>query len=261
MARRITIPVRSFGSEAPVPTVPKLAEWLKGMRGEEADLTTYRLTRSLGAQEGVTVPAAGGVFYGDRWREAFLGMADGVLVNEPGIDPTTVVADARYIQARRKGAWFSLPAPHMLGFHDAYIGDAEEFAETIATGYARLAREMRDVGVRGHVLIADLADEIELEILAGRKIVFFPRNPETFDLELLLEYQGDLILPAGELDRAPDLMEQFRVRRLILLAPEAGDLAAAAAFVDPDMLEAGGYCEDGCPDYWKRLVDRAFISR
>jgi len=235
MARRITIPVRSFGSEAPVPTVPKLAEWLKGMRGEEADLTTYRLTRSLGAQEGVTVPAAGGVFYGDRWREAFLGMADGVLVNEPGIDPTTVVADARYIQARRKGAWFSLPAPHMLGFHDAYIGDAEEFAETIATGYARLAREMRDVGVRGHVLIADLADEIELEILAGRKIVFFPR--------------------------APDLMEQFRVRRLILLAPEAGDLAAAAAFVDPDMLEAGGYCEDGCPDYWKGLVDRAFISR
>jgi hypothetical protein len=56
-------------------------------------------------------------------------------------------------------------------------------------------------------------------------------------------------------------MEQFRVRRLILLAPEAGDLAAAAAFVDPDMLEAGGYCEEACPDYWKRLVDRAFISR
>jgi hypothetical protein len=106
-----------------------------------------------------------------------------------------------------------------------------------------------------------LADEIELEILAGRKIVFFPRNPETFDLELLLEYQGDLILPAGELDRVPDLMEQFRVRRLILIAPDAGDLAAAAAFVDPDMLEAGGYCEEACPDYWKRLVDRAFISR
>ena len=261
MARRITIPVRSFGSEVPVPTVLELAEWLKGMRGEEADLTTYRLARSLDAQEGVTIPAAGGVFYGDRWREAFQGMADGVLVDEPGIDPSAVVADAHYIQARRKDAWFSLPAPHMLGFHDAYIGDAEEFAETIATGYARLAREMRDVGVRGHVLIADLADEIELEILAGRKIVFFPRNPETFDLELLLEYQDDLILPAGELDRAPDLMEQFRVRRLILLAPDAADLAAAAAFVDPDMLEAGGYCEEACPDYWKRLVDRAFISR
>lgn len=261
MARRISIPVRSFGSEVRVPTVPELAEWLNGMRGEEADLTTYRLDRSLDAQEGVTVPAAGGVFYGERWREAFTGMADGVLVNEPGIDPSALIGDARRVRARRKEAWFSLPAPHMLGFRDAYIGDAEEFTETIATGYARLAREMRDQGVQGHVLITDQADEIELERLAGRKIVFFPRNPGTFDLELLLEYQGDLVLPAGDLDRAPDLMEQFRVRRLILLEAEAEDLMAAAAFADPDMLVAGGYCEDGCPDYWKSLVDRAFITR
>ena len=231
------------------------------MRGAEADLTTYRLARSLDAQEGVAVPAAGGVFYGERWREAFTGMADGVLVDEPGFDPTALIADAQFVRARRKDAWFSLPAPHMLGFRDACIGDEEEFAETIATGYARLAREMRDVGVRGHVLIADTPDEIELEVLAGKRIVFFPRNPETFDLELLLEYQGDLILPANDLDRAADLMERFRVRKVVLLAAAAEDLAAAAAFLDPDMLEVGGYCDDGRPDYWKRLVDRAFITR
>ncbi|WP_342771126.1 MULTISPECIES: hypothetical protein [unclassified Methanoculleus] len=261
MARRITIPVRSFGSEVGEPTVPELAEWLKGKKGEEADLTTYRLERSLDVQEGVTMPAAGGLFYGERWREAFLGMADAVLVSEPGIDPSAVAEDARAVRARRKEAWFSLPAPHMLGFWDGYLGDEEEFFETIATAYARLAREMRDMGVQGHILIADAAETIELEVLAGRKILFFPRNPETFDLELLLEYQSYLILPAKEIGRAEDLMERFRVRRLVLLDPEAEDLAAAAAFADPEMLDVGGYCKDGCPDYWKGLVDRAFIPR
>ncbi len=244
-----------------MPAVPELAEWLNGKRGEEADLVTYRLERSLDAQEGVAVPAAGGVFYGERWREAFQGMADGVLVDEPGIDPSVVAADAHLIGARRKDAWFSLPAPHLLGFRDAYMGDVEEFSETIATSYARLAREMRDLGVQGHVLVADTADAIELERLAGRKVLFFPRSPEKFDLELLLEYQGALVLPANDLSRAADLMERFRVRKLILLDAETEDLAAAAELVDPDMLEAGGYCEDDCPDYWKRLVDRAFIAR
>ncbi|MDK2889891.1 MAG: hypothetical protein PWR21_523 [Methanoculleus sp.] len=261
MARRITIPVRSFGSEAGVPTVQELAEWLNGKRGEEADLVTYRLERSLDGQEDVAVPAAGGVFYGERWRRAFQGMADGVLVDEPGIDPSALIADAHLIGARRRDAWLSLPAPHLLGFRDAYMGDVEEFNETIADSYARLAREMRDLGVQGHVLVAEEADAIELERLAGRKVLFFPKNPTKFDLELLLEYQGALVLPANDLNRAADLVERFRVRKLILLDPEAKDLAAAAELVDPDMLEAGGYCEKSCPDYWKSLVERAFIPR
>jgi hypothetical protein len=261
MARRITIPVRSFGSEVGKPTVPELAEWLKSVRGEEADLVTYRLSRSLDAQEGVALPAAGGLFYGDRWREAFVGMKDGVLVGEPGIDPEAVAADARFVRARHKEAWVSLPAPNMLGFRDGYMGDEEEFSETIAAGYARLAREMRDAGAQGHVLVADTADPIELETLASRKILFFPRSPGGFDLELLLEYQGDLILPGEEIGRAEDLMERFRVRKLVLLDPEEEDLAAAAAFADPDMLSVGGYCEENCPEYWKGLVDRAFIPR
>ncbi|NLM29984.1 MAG: hypothetical protein GX216_06095 [Methanomicrobiales archaeon] len=261
MARRITIPVRSFGSEVGVPTVPELAGWLRDVRGEEVDLTTYRLARSLEAQEGVTIPAAGGLFYGERWREAFLGMEDGVLVDEPGVDPSTVIADAQYIHLRRKDAWFALPAPHMLGVRDAYIEDAEEFSGAVTAAYARLAREMRDAGVQGHVLIADRADEIELERLAAGKIIFFPRNLDGFDLELLLEYQGDLILPAAEAGRVPDLMDQFRVRRVILLDAEAGDLEATREFADPDMIEAGGYCEEDCPGYWRDLVGRAFIPR
>ena len=261
MARQITIPVRSFGSEVGTPTVQEIAKWLKGKRGEEADLATYRLDRSLDGQEGVAVPAAGGLFYGERLSGAFLGMENGVLVNEPGIDLSAVTADVRQVLAKRKDAWFSLPAPHMLEFRDAYIGDDEEFKETIATAYTRLAREMRDLGVKGHILVADRADPIELEVLAGRKVLFFPRNTTTFDRELLLEYQDNLVLPAKDLNRGPDLMERFRVRKLILLDAGAEDLAAATAFADPDLLEVGGYCEDGCPEYWKDLVDRAVIPR
>lgn len=261
MARRITIPVRSFGSEAVTPTVPELAKWLKGKRGEEADLIAYRLERSLDGQDEVATPAAGGIFYGERLSAAFIGMEDGVLVGEPGADPAAVTDDARFVRKIRKEAWFSLPAPHVLGLKDGYMGDVEEFSETIATAYARLAREMRDLGVQGHVLVADTADQIELEVLAGRKILFFPRSPETFDLELLLEYQGALVLPAKNLSRAEDLMERFRVRKLILLDAGAEDLAAATAFADADTLESGGYCEDSCPEYWKDLVDRAVIPR
>ncbi|KLK88293.1 hypothetical protein SZ63_04435 [Methanoculleus sediminis] len=261
MARRTTIPVRSFGSEVGTPAVKELAEWLKEKRGVEADLTTYRLERSLDAQAGVAVPAAGGVFYGERLSGAFLGMEEGVLVGEPGIDAAAVAEDARFVRKKQKDAWIALPAPHMLGFCDACMGDEEEFSETIADLYARLMREMRDAGVQAHVLVAEEADAIELEMLAGRKVLFFPRNPETFDMELLLEYQGVLVLPAAALDRAPDLMERFRVRKLVLLDAEGRDLAAAAELADPDMLEAGGYCEDSCPDYWQSLVDRAFIPR
>ncbi|MDI3507777.1 MAG: hypothetical protein PWQ69_1757, partial [Methanomicrobiaceae archaeon] len=59
-----------------------------------------------------------------------------------------------------------------------------------------------------------------------------------------------------------DLMERFRLRKLILLNPEGGDVVAAAGVVDADSLEVGGYCADtACPDYWKRLLDRAFIPR
>ena len=188
-------------------------------------------------------------------------MEDGVLIGEPSIDPSTLIADAHYILSRRKGAWFSLPAPHMLKLQDGYIGDEDEFSEAIADMYGRLTREMRDMGVAGHVLIADQADEIEIEMLTARKIVFFPRDPSIFDLEVLLEYQDDLIIPAAYMDRAQDLMEQFNVRRLILTDPEIEDLAATKTFMDHDMLEVGGYCKEDCPDYWRGLVERAFVTR
>ena len=45
-------------------------------------------------------------------------------------------------------------------------------------------------------------------------------------------------------------MEQFRVRRLILVDPEAADLMATTAFIDHDMLGGRGLLRGGCPNYW-----------
>jgi hypothetical protein len=254
------IPVRSFGSEVSVPSVEGLAAWVARRRGQEADLVTYLLEQSLEAQSGVEIPAAGGLFYATRWLEGLAGFRDGVLVGEPGIEPDLLIGDALRVRGLRKGAWLALPAPHLLGLQDEYIQDEEEFCELVATLYARLAREMRDAGVAGHVLIADEANAIELEVLAKKKIVFFPRKERGFDLEMLLEYQGDLIVPAERLEDAVGLLERYRIRRLVLMNPESDHLAAAASFIDAEMLQAGGYCEESCPDYWVRRIEQAFLT-
>ncbi len=261
MARRLKIPVRSFGSEVGTPTVEELAEWVAQRRGIGGDLVTCQLEISLEPQGDVDIPCAGGMFYGRRWRDCLVGFREGVLVDEPDIDPREVIDDALALAARRKGVWVSLPAPHLLGLQDAYVGDAEEFQEILAGLYARLAREMRDQGVRGHVLISEAAQEVELDELAARRIVFFPKDPETFDFETLLEYQTELVVLPQQIGTAAELMEEYRIRRLILLNPESGDLAAATEYADPEMLQAGGYCERDCTDYWRGVTEQAFIPR
>lgn len=146
----------------------------EGKTGTEVDLTLQN-ERSLDAQDGVSIPAAGGLFYAERLREVFTSMKDGVLIDEPGVEPAAVTADAPFVRERCKDARIALPAPHIMGFRDDYIGDREEFSETISDLYAGLMRDMRDQGLAGHVLIAD-PDLIELERLAGRKVLFFPRS-------------------------------------------------------------------------------------
>ncbi|MDN7025196.1 hypothetical protein FGU65_09885 [Methanoculleus sp. FWC-SCC1] len=262
MAKRRDIPVQSYGSEVGTPSVEELAAWIAGRRGRAGgDLVTYQLETSLALQQPIADPCVGGIFYAQRLRDALIGFREGVLKDEPGIDPREVAADARALVAEKKGIRMAIPAPHLLGLADDYIGDAEEFAELTAELYARLMREMRDAGVWGHVLIADSADAIELENLAGRRCTFFPRDPAVFDLELLLEYQTELPILPDQLPWAIDRTEEYSIRRLVLMHAESGDLAAAAEYTDPERLRAGGYCEQDCAGYWQARVDEAFILR
>ncbi len=262
MAKRLDIPVQAYGSEVGTPSVEELAAWIAGRRGRNGgDLITYQLETSLAAQQPIESPCAGGIFYGKRWRDALTGFREGVLQGEPGIDPREVAADARALVTKKKGIQVAVPAPHLLGLTDGYLGNQEEFTELITELYTRLMREMRDAGVQGHVLIADSAETIELESLAGRKCVFFPRDPTAFDLELLLEYQTELPVLPGQLAWAIDRTEEYTIRRMVLMHAESGDLTEAAEYTDPETLRAGGYCERDCPRYWQTRLDEAFILK
>ncbi|MDD1656157.1 MAG: hypothetical protein LUO87_02125, partial [Methanomicrobiales archaeon] len=158
MAKARRVPVRSFGSEVKIPAVEELAGWVREQRGSPADLTTYLLDRSLSVQEAVDFPCAGGLCYGNRWLSALHGIRDRVLVHDPDPFTTDVERDALRIVAARKGAWVGIPAPHRLNIRDDYFRDPEESCAALCGAYRELMRAMRDRGILGHVILAEIPD-------------------------------------------------------------------------------------------------------
>jgi hypothetical protein len=261
MAKVRKVPVRSFGSETPEPTVPALAEWVKGRKGLAGDLTTYFLERSLDPQEGVDMPCVGGRIYRARIVETFVGLEGETLTREPAVDTALVEEDARWGAARSKGLWFSVPAPHLLGIRDEYYHDREESCEGICTCYRQVMRAMRDSGAGGHVLLGDEVNEEELEHLAGPRTFFFYPELGEEDLPALLEAQNTVAVPGRLLPVALDLLDEYDLRSLFILDGKQEDLLTASEFMDLDQISLGGYCTEGCGEYWKKLVERAVIPR
>ena len=261
MAKVRRVPVRSFGSETPEPTVPELAEWVKERKGVSGDLTSYFLEKSLSPQEGVDLPCPGGRIYRARILETFVGLEEGALTREPAVDTTFVEEDARWGAARSKGLWFSIPAPHLLEIRDEYYHDREEFCEGICTAYRQVMRAMRDSGAGGHVLLGDEILEDELEHLAGpRTFLFYPEIGEG-DLTAILEVQNSVAVPGSLLTEALDLLDEYDLRSLFILDGKQEDILTAAEYMDLDQISLGGYCTGDCGEYWKDLVERAVIPR
>ncbi|MDD1663436.1 MAG: hypothetical protein LUQ60_06795 [Methanomicrobiales archaeon] len=261
MAKVRRVPVRSFGSEVPEPNVPELAEWVKERKGVAGDLTTYLLEKSLDPQEGVDLPCPGGRFYRARILETFIGLEDGTLAREPAVDTALVEEDARWGAARKKGLWFSLPAPHLLGIRDEFYHDREEFCEGICTCYRQIMRAMRDSGAGGHVLLGDEVDENELEHLAAPRTFFFYPGLGEEDLPAILEVQNSVAIPRSLLSAALDLLDEYDLRSLFILDGKHEDFLSAADHLDPEQISFGGYCTEDCGEYWKGLVERAVIPR
>jgi hypothetical protein len=256
-ARRVL--VRSFGSEVEVPAVEELAAWVREQRGSAADLTTYLLDRSLAVQTGVDLPCAGGLCYGDRWLFSLHGIRDRVLVHDLDPFPGDVERDAAMLTGGRKGAWVGIPAPHRLNVRDEYFRDPEECCAALCGAYRQLMRAMRDCGIRGHVILAEAPDECELEILAGSRAYYFVRNPTAHDLGEILEHQPRIAVPPALLAEVAALQDEYRIRSVALLDPMPEDLQAASELLDPGRIETGGYCTEGCGEYWERLVERSLI--
>jgi hypothetical protein len=259
MAKARRVPVRSFGSEVKIPSVRELADWVREQRGSSADLATYLLDRSLSVQQGVDLPCAGGLCYGDRWLSSIHGIQDRVLVDDPDPFAGDVEGDALGIVAARKGAWVGIPAPHLLDIRDGYFHDPEECCAALCGAYRELMRSMRDRGIKGHVILADIPDGCELELLAGSRTYYLVRNPGSDDLEAILEHQPRLAVPAHLFPEAVSLQDEYRIRSIALLDPEPADLVTASELLDPGRIETGGYCTEDCRDYWESLVTRSLI--
>ena len=261
MAKIRRVPVRSFGSETPEPTVQELAEWVKKRKGVAGDLTTYFLEESLNPQEGVDLPCPGGRIYLARILETFVGLEEGTLTREPAVETAFVEEDACWGAARSKGLWFSIPAPHLLGIRDEFYHDREEFCEGICTCYRQVMRAMRDAGAGGHVLLGDEVHENELEHLATPRTFFFYPGLGEEDLPAILEVQDSVAVTGSLLSPALDLLDEYDLRSLFILDGKQEDFLAAAEYLDPEQISFGGYCREDCTEYWKGLVERAVIPR
>lgn len=259
MVKKHTIPTRSLGAEPGVVDIPMLTSWVAEHRGKSGDLMSFQLDQTLAPQlsAGVSIPCVGGKFYQDRIMECLIGIQNNQAVNEIGINTTSVIEDAVDIVAQKKGVWCALPAPHLLGIQDVYYGDIDELNDAITGVYRTLMRAMRDSGIAGHVLICDQVDEGEISALTRQKVFFFHPGPDRECLQTLLEYQRQVAVDTGHLDVVFDLSNEYDLHQVIVMNSDKESITLALSRLDPDQVMAGGYCTEGCEQYWKSVVDSA----
>jgi hypothetical protein len=259
MKRRIDIPVRALGAEVEPPDAGKLAAWIGRQHGRPGDLLSFQLDRSLEPQHEIDVPCAGGLFYRSRWEEAIAGVEEERLVADPEPMAGSLVEDAQRIVSMRKKAWVAAPAPSMLAIQNSYFAGKDEYFAALADVYRRLAREMRDAGVRGHVLIAGAFDQAEIDALTGRKFFLFATHQTPDNLAAILEEQDRIAVFGSNLSSLLDLIGEYDVRQLVIVDPAPEHFEGALEHFDPGSLLAGGYCTGSCDRYWENLAAAAHL--
>jgi hypothetical protein len=263
MARLHKLTTRAFGAEPGIPDVAQLSEWIAEHRGTTADITTYRLYQSLAPQlaAGIGHPCAGGMFCADRIRTSLLGVVGRRATDEIAVHTEAIIEDAAGIVVQKRNSWCALPAPHVLGLIDGYYCDDEEWSDAITGAYGSLMRAMRDIGIAGHVLICDKADEMEIVALAALKVFFFQPDTDRESLERLMEHQRQIAVRPKQLETVFDLMNEYDLRKIFIVDANAEAITLTLSHLDPDQVSIGGYCLDGCGEYWKNLVDTAVYTR
>ena len=263
MRKKLSFRTVSLGTEPTNPDADVLAGWIRENRGRDADLVTFLLEEGLTPQIDAEIGdiCTGGRFYANRWLECLTGIEGTRVVGDLGYRSVPVTSDALDIGTLVRGARVALPAPHILALEDSYFCDEIEMQDALSVQYKNLMRTMRDSGIAGHVLHCDRAIEHELEMLAGKKVFFFVAEPDSADLSMLLEYQQALAVAPGEIPLVEGLIDEYEIKRIILLDPTPEGLHALLQMRDPDQIATGGYCKAGCSRYWKELVDASTIVR
>ena len=84
---------------------------LPARRGIGGDILSFQLERSLALQEGIDLPCAGGLFYGERLLECLAGVEGRRVTGEVGVEPSAVLEDVRFLVRRQKGVRFCPARP------------------------------------------------------------------------------------------------------------------------------------------------------
>jgi hypothetical protein len=262
MAKKLIFPTRSFGSDAPPMEMAELSGWAGSRSGKGGDLLLFRVEKTLTPQlgAGIGMPCAGGPFYEERILECTQGVQEGLITGELWFDPGLVRDDGGAIRALSPGAWCALPAPSLLGLNNEYYSDEEDALHAVCSHYQAIMREMRDRGVAGHVLLAEQAREEEIERLSGRKSFFYLTENSEETLSILLESQRDVAVGPDDLEVLAGLSDEFRIGTVALCDPDPVSLKRLLEWRERDQVVVGGYCREGCPEYWKKLVESSAIN-
>jgi hypothetical protein len=263
MLKRLKLATRAFGAEPGVPDVAALADWIFEHRGITADIITYQLDQSLAPQlaAGIGHTCAGGKFYASRICESLTGIEKGRATDEIALQTEALIEDAAGIVVQKRNSWCALPAPHLLGLVDGYYNDDEEWSDAITEAYGSLMRAMRDIGIAGHVLICDKAEEMEIVALAGQKVFFFQPDADRKSLECLMEHQLQIALRPKQLETVFNLTDEYDLKKIIIVDADAEAIKLTLSHLDPDQVSAGGYCLEESGEYWKNLVESAVYTR
>nr|WP_319539753.1 hypothetical protein [uncultured Methanospirillum sp.] len=252
MAKKIRFKTTSLGSEPDQPDIQELTGFIRAMKGKEADLISYYLTRSLKLQvdAGITSPAGGGRYMQARFEEALGCSSEGCHVNTSVFE-----ADAQVMTKTAGSVRSVLPSPGLLpGCPD--LADEEASADFCEV-YAKVLRSMRDKNIAGHILHAKEVSPIETEYLSSQKTFFVIPDGSLGVQAGLLEFQSTIALTCSRVQFLDDLVDQYDIRTLILVDSDEEGFKKALKHLDPDRIQVGGYGTGSEGHYWSRIAEDA----
>ena len=255
MKKRQNLILQSFGATGrtmPAPKADELAKWIQTPRPKktDCDITTYFLERQLRAQAGFAdILGCGGGFYASRLLESIGGHKEGYVNGELYAIPDMVKADAECVKALQKTLGrncsatplnFVLPSPSALKLNDVFYEDIGEYYSAICEVYAKIMREQRDLGVKSHILRADMFAHDELEELSRERVFFCSPAATSRQLSNILEYQTAVAIIPSKLPVLFELMNEYEVREVCLINAKPSDFEPCLEHFDPDCIKAGG---------------------
>ncbi|MDX8551401.1 hypothetical protein KHC33_02835 [Methanospirillum sp. J.3.6.1-F.2.7.3] len=256
MKKKLELKTQSLGSEPDIPDITTLKEFIALYRGYEADLVTFQMLRSYSDQKSADIHTigVGGGYMRQRMEEGLKWDAE----QGPLIHVDDLVYDYSLITSKSGGIWSVHESPSVLSTCPSQ-DDEDSFAE-MYHGFRQILRTLRDNRIFSHIIHLESPTQLELELLSSPRSLYFLRNPTLEILGDLLEHTSDLILPTEKISFLGELIDQFQIRRVMLLDATAPALLSVLEYVDPDHLVVTGYCQGSEEKYWKKVQDSAIIS-